>query len=115
MGKLIRPVALTGAMSPAALASAQTGNVNPTIVLVHGAFAESASWNGMVAELACDGYPVVAAASPVRSVSSDAVYVASVVRAVPRPVILVGHSYAGAVISAAGDKAPNVKALVYVT
>ncbi|PZV34555.1 hypothetical protein [Mesorhizobium kowhaii] len=74
MDKLIKAAALTGAMSPETLASAQTGNIKPTIVLVHGAFAESAGCNGVLTR---DGYPV--AANPLRSVGSYAVYGASVV------------------------------------
>ncbi len=92
-------------------AHAQT---KPTVVLVHGAFADSSSWNGVVADLTRDGYPVVAAANPLRGLASDAAAVRTVLDAIPGPVILVGHSYGGAVISAASDGAANVKALVYV-
>jgi pimeloyl-ACP methyl ester carboxylesterase len=86
----------------------------PTIVLVHGAFAESGSWNGVIERLRAHGYPVVAASNPLRSVSSDAASVASVVSAIKTPVVLVGHSYGGAVITDAASHATNVKALVYV-
>jgi pimeloyl-ACP methyl ester carboxylesterase len=86
----------------------------PTVVLVHGAFAESASWNGVAAELSRSGYPVVAAANPLRGVASDAAYVASLLKSIKGPVVLVGHSYGGAVISAAAVGASNVKALVFV-
>ena len=86
----------------------------PTVVLVHGAFAESASWNGVAAELVKSGYTVVAAANPLRGVASDAAYVASLLKSIKGPVVLVGHSYGGAVISAAAVGASNVKALVYV-
>jgi pimeloyl-ACP methyl ester carboxylesterase len=86
----------------------------PTIVLVHGAFAESSSWNGVVDELTRGGYPVVAAANPLRGVASDAAYVAALARSIRGPVVLVGHSYGGAVISTAGQGASNVKGLVYV-
>jgi pimeloyl-ACP methyl ester carboxylesterase len=106
--------ALVGAMTLAAGTAAHAGD-KPTIVLVHGAFAESASWNGVVTQLTRDGYPVVSAANPLRSVSGDAALVASVVKSVKGSVVLVGHSYAGTVISAAADQAPNVKALVYVS
>ena len=115
MDKIIKAAALVGAMALAAPAAGQTENVKPTIVLVHGAFAESASWNGVVANLTRDGYPVIAAANPLRSLAGDAAQVASVVRSVKGPVVLVGHSYAGAVISVAADQQPNVKALVYVS
>jgi pimeloyl-ACP methyl ester carboxylesterase len=86
----------------------------PTIVLVHGAFAESSSWNPVVAELQAKGYPTIAAANPLRSVKSDASFVASIVNNVTGPVVLVGHSYGGLVISNAANGFPNVKALVYV-
>jgi len=89
-------------------------NAKPTIVLVHGAFAESSSWDGVIADLNDDGYPVVAVANPLRSVAGDAAYVAAVVKAIRGPVILVGHSYAGTVISVAATGAANVKGLVYV-
>ncbi|MCB8823338.1 alpha/beta fold hydrolase [Microvirga rosea] len=86
----------------------------PTIVLVHGAFADSSSWNGVTAILKRDGYHVVAAANPLRGVSADASYVADLVSNIKSPVVLVGHSYGGSVISEAADGHLNVKALVYV-
>lgn len=86
----------------------------PTIVLVHGAFAESSSWDGVAAKLLERGYPVVAAANPLRGVKNDANYVAGVVGAINGPVVLVGHSYGGAVITNAANGKGNVKALVYV-
>jgi pimeloyl-ACP methyl ester carboxylesterase len=86
----------------------------PTIVLVHGAFAESSSWNPVVSELQAKGYPTIAAANPLRGVKSDASFVASIISSVTGPVVLVGHSYGGLVISNAANGFPNVKALVYV-
>jgi pimeloyl-ACP methyl ester carboxylesterase len=86
----------------------------PTVVLVHGAFAESASWNGVVDELAGSGYRVIAAANPLRGVASDAASVSALLKSIDGPVVLVGHSYGGAVISAAANGASNVKALVFV-
>jgi pimeloyl-ACP methyl ester carboxylesterase len=86
-----------------------------TIVLVHGAFAESASWNGVVAKLEKDGYKVIAAANPLRDLHGDAEAVAAVVRSVKGPVVLVGHSYGGPVITEAAEGNANVKALVYVS
>jgi len=91
-----------------------TLTTKPRIVLVHGAFAESSSWNGVVAELLARGYPVVAAANPLRGVRSDAEYVASLLKSIHDPVVLVGHSYGGSVISNAATGNHNVKALVYV-
>jgi pimeloyl-ACP methyl ester carboxylesterase len=86
----------------------------PTVVLVHGAFADASSWNGVIADLERDGYPVIAAADPLRGLGGDAAYVASVVASVHGPVVLVGHSYGGAVISQAAASTDNVKALVFV-
>lgn len=94
---------------------AQAAEPKPTVVLVHGAFADSSSWDGVVADLTRDGYHVVAAANPLRGAASDAAAVNSVLRSIPGPVVLVGHSYGGTVISAAADGAANVKALVYVS
>jgi pimeloyl-ACP methyl ester carboxylesterase len=86
----------------------------PTIVLIHGAFADTSSWNGVTRILQKDGYRVVAVAVPLRSVRGDAQYVADLVAASETPVVLVGHSYGGSVISAAGVGNPKVKALVFV-
>jgi len=87
----------------------------PTIVLVHGAFADSSSWNGVVAELTRDGYPVVAAANPLRGPASDAAYVASIVKSIGGPVVLVGHSYGGTVITEAAVGTANVTGLIFVS
>lgn len=108
---------ITVFLTPAALLAAPAGQEDkpkPTIVLVHGAFAGSSSWNGVISDLAKDGYTVIAAANPLRSVKGDAEYVADVVASVPGPVVLVGHSYGGEVISVAAAKRSNVKALVFV-
>lgn len=86
----------------------------PTIVLVHGAFADSSSWNGVIKDLEADGYPVVGAANPLRSVKGDAAYVSSILSSIKGPIVLVGHSYGGHVISGAANGHDNVKALVYV-
>lgn len=85
-----------------------------TIVLVHGAFAESASWNDVITTLRTRGYAVIAPANPLRGVQSDAAYLAATLATIPGPTVLVGHSYGGAVISTAATGNPNVKALVYV-
>jgi pimeloyl-ACP methyl ester carboxylesterase len=84
----------------------------PTVVLVHGAFAESASWNDVIRRLQDQGYTVIAAANPLRSVAGDAEFVASIFEAVEGPIVLVGHSYGGTVITNAARD--NVKAPVYV-
>jgi pimeloyl-ACP methyl ester carboxylesterase len=86
----------------------------PTIVLVHGAFADASSWNAVIATLKKDGYPVVAVANPLRSVSGDAGYVRNLLATIKTPVVLVGHSYGGMVISEAANGQDNVTALVYV-
>lgn len=84
------------------------------MVLVHGAFADASSWNGVVSRLKHDGYPVLAVANPLRSVSGDAKYLSSVLGNVHGPIVLVGHSYGGMVMTAAAAGNPNVKKLVYV-
>ena len=88
-------------------------NTKPTIVLVHGAFAESSSWDGVIQHLQAQGYTAIAAANPLRSLSGDAEYVAGVVKSIEGPVVLVGHSYGGAVITQAARGQKNVKSLVY--
>ena len=95
-------------------ASAFAETAKPTVVLVHGAFADSSSWNDVTRILQKDGYNVVAAANPLRSVSTDAAYVSSVVNNIKGPVVLVGHSYGGQVITNAARETKNVKSLVYV-
>jgi pimeloyl-ACP methyl ester carboxylesterase len=85
-----------------------------TIVLVHGAFADSSSWNGVIRILADRGYPVVAVANPLRGLKSDAEQVSAVLKSIKDPVVLVGHSYGGAVISNTSADSRNVQALVYV-
>ena len=85
----------------------------PTIVLVHGAFAESSSWDGVIRLLQRDGYPVIAVANPLRGVSKDAGYLRSVLADVSGDIVLVGHSYGGTVITNT-DGVDNVKALVYI-
>ncbi|MEV6886082.1 alpha/beta hydrolase [Streptomyces sp. NPDC051135] len=87
---------------------------NPTIVLVHGAFADSSSWNGVVEKLQSHDYPVVAASNPLRGLADDAEYVRQLVVSIGGPVVLVGHSYGGSVISSAAKGLTNVKALVFV-
>ena len=86
-----------------------------TIVLVHGAFAESLSnWKPVLGLLLAKGYNVVAAPNPLRGVSSNAAYVSSILNTIDGPIILVGHSYGGMVITAAANGNQSMKALVYV-
>lgn len=86
----------------------------PTVVLVHGAWADSAGWSGVAKRLQADGYRVTAPATPLRGLGSDAAYLADYLKTINGPVVLVGHSYGGAVITNAATGNPNVKALVYV-
>jgi pimeloyl-ACP methyl ester carboxylesterase len=115
MNRFIAGGLVLAAQLAAPMAQAQPARpAKPTVVLVHGAFADSSSWNGVITILQRDGYKVVAAANPLRGVRADADAVADVVKGVDGPVVLVGHSYGGSVISEAAEGRPNVKALVYV-
>lgn len=89
-------------------------NPKPTIVLVHGAFVDASSWNGVVERLEQRGYSVVAPPNPLRGVDSDAAALASVLKTIDGPLVLAGHSYGGMVISKAAQDNAAVKALVYV-
>lgn len=89
-------------------------NPKPTIVLVHGAFADASSWSGVVQRLQGRGYTVIAPPNPLRGVDADAAAVASVLKTVDGPIVLVGHSYGGMVISEAAQGNAAVKALVYI-
>lgn len=111
MSKIAATVAVATALLSGA---AEAQQAKPTIVLVHGAFADSSSWNGVIATLQKDGYRTVAVANPLRSVSNDARHVSDVVASITGPVVLVGHSYGGQVISSAAKGRDNVKSLVYV-
>src|SRR5215469_9293002 len=87
---------------------------SPTVVLVHGAFADGSSWNGVITRLHDKGIKVIAPANPLRGISIDSAYTASVFEQTPGPVLAVGHSYGGAVITNAASDASNVVGLVYV-
>src|SRR5713101_3339061 len=86
----------------------------PTIVLVHGAFVDGSSWNGVIERLLQGGHHVVAPPNPLRGLAADSAYIASYISQIDGPTILVGHSYAGAVNSNAASTAKNVLALVFV-
>ena len=88
--------------------------MRPTIVLVHGAFAESASWDPVIRELEGTGHDVIAAANPLRGLASDAAAVSDLVSTIDGPVVLVGHSYGGAVITNVAADAGQIAGLVYV-
>ncbi|WP_329314717.1 alpha/beta fold hydrolase [Streptomyces sp. NBC_01262] len=121
IGTLLAVPALSAA-TPAGSASAANATTTsatpstprPTVVLVHGAFADSSSWDGVISRLERQGYPVIGVANPLRGLADDSAYVSSVLDTIPGPVILVGHSYGGAVITDAAVGHPNVKALVYI-
>jgi len=87
---------------------------NPTVVLVHGAFADGSSWTGVIERLQESGVQVTAPPNPLRGIAHDSAYTASVFEQIPGPVIAVGHSYGGAVISNAATQAENVVGLVFV-
>ena len=86
----------------------------PTVVLVHGAFADASGWNDVVEQLQAEGVQVTAPANPLRGTSVDSAYIASLLDQIPGPVLAVGHSYGGAVITNAAARASNVVGLVYV-
>jgi pimeloyl-ACP methyl ester carboxylesterase len=87
---------------------------SPTVVLVHGAYADGSSWNGVIPRLQTRGVKVTAPANPLRGISIDSAYIAGVFNETPGPVLAVGHSYGGAVITNAATRAKNVVGLVYV-
>jgi pimeloyl-ACP methyl ester carboxylesterase len=93
---------------------ASAGGAKPTIVLVHGAWADGSSWNGVIKLLQDAGYTVMAPPNELRGPANDASVISTFIKSIPGPVVLVGHSYGGFVISVASAGNPNVKALVYV-
>ncbi|MEV7033801.1 alpha/beta hydrolase [Streptomyces sp. NPDC093272] len=95
-------------------AGAAPGGQKPTVVLVHGAFADGSSWNAVVQRLQRDGYRVIAPPNTLRGIPQDSTYLNSLLKTIKGPVVLVGHSYGGEVISQAADGLDNVKALVYI-
>ena len=104
-------------LSPLALASPKTPSQTspkPTIVLVNGAWANSASWNGVIGRLQAEGYTVFAPPNPLRSLQGDSATIADFLKTISGPIVLVGHSYGGMVITNAANGIANVKALVYV-
>ncbi|MFB4276759.1 alpha/beta fold hydrolase [Nonomuraea sp. MTCD27] len=115
---LLTAVALIlASLNPAQSAAAQDSRsrtAKPTIVLVHGAWADASSWSRVVARLQDDGYTVRALANPLRSLSGDAASVRAFLETLTGPIVLVGHSYGGAVITNAATGNPDIKALVYV-
>jgi pimeloyl-ACP methyl ester carboxylesterase len=123
--RLLLATGILGLIALAGAASAMSASANktapaaeaaskPTIVLVHGAFSDASGWSGVIKRLQEDGYPVIAPANPLRSLSGDSAYISSVLDQTPGPLVVVGHSYGGAVITNAAADNANVKALVYV-
>lgn len=100
-------MALGAALAAPAAAVDGTTTTKPTIVLVHGAFADASSWNGVVERLERRGYTVVAPANPLRGLYSDSTYIASVLNSIKGPIVLAGHSYGGALISSAAEGNPG--------
>lgn len=113
VGVALAALAATAAVPVAAHGPRPTPE-KPTVVLVHGAFADSSSWNGVITDLQREGYPVIAPANPLRGLRADAHYLRSVLDTIEGPIVLAGHSYGGSVLSqaAAGDR--DVTALVYI-
>ncbi len=108
-------MALCTTVAAPAAADGGTTTTKPTIVLVHGAFADASSWNGVVERLEGRGYTVIAPANPLRGLYNDSTYIASILDSIKGPIVLVGHSYGGALISSAAAGNPRVKSLVYVS
>ena len=104
------------AAGPAATTSANSGDhgIRPTIVLVHGSFADASGFNEVIERLQARGYTAIAPPNPLRGLTSDAAYIRNVLEGINGPIVLVAHSYGGAVITNAATGNPNVKALVYI-
>ncbi|MEU4561808.1 alpha/beta hydrolase [Actinoplanes sp. NPDC023936] len=107
------------ASTPAAATgkSTQAGKpaVKPTVVLVHGAWADASGWNAVTQRLQAKGYTVIAPPNLLRSLDEDSDYLKSFLATISGPIVLVGHSYGGAVITSAATGNPNVKSLVYIS
>jgi pimeloyl-ACP methyl ester carboxylesterase len=111
-GLAVAGTAAASAHSPAA--SHHTSGPRPTIVLEHGAWANGSSWNGVVRRLQADGYTVDVPPNPLMGLAFDPAYLADFLHSISGPIVLVGHSYGGAVITNAATGDQQVKALVYV-
>ena len=111
---IVAVTAVSVALPAAADDKGSAPGPKPTVVLVHGAFADSSGWNAVTERLQKRGYTVLAASNPLRGLTSDAEYVKSILATIEGPILLVGHSYGGAVITNAATGNPNVKSLVYV-
>ena len=118
MKKIIPLIILALLVVPATLAFGSSRNVSnivkPSVVLIHGAWADGSSWSRVVSLLQTEGYTVYVPPNPLRGLTSDSAYIASFLQTISGPIILVGHSYGGAVITNAATGNPNVKALIYI-
>jgi pimeloyl-ACP methyl ester carboxylesterase len=114
LGLLILLLTFPLRAATAASGGAPSAGPKPTIVLVHGGWADASSWDKVARRLQDHGYAVIAPANPLRGGQSDSGYLSSVLATISGPIVLVGHSYGGVVITNAGTGNPNVKALVYV-
>jgi pimeloyl-ACP methyl ester carboxylesterase len=110
---LIIPLSQTASARTTTRAAA-SGGPKPTIVLEHGAWADTSSWNGVIWRLQADGYTVYAPPNPLQGLTYDSAFLADFLHSVSGPIVVVGHSYGGAVITNAVTGDPQVKALVYV-
>jgi pimeloyl-ACP methyl ester carboxylesterase len=108
------PIIVTTAQSQAKTRTATATPAKPTVVLVNGAWANNAAWSGVIERLETEGYTVVAPPNPLQSLKGDAGTIADLLKTIKGPIVLVGHSYGGAVITNAATGNHNVKALVYV-
>lgn len=108
------PPLTANAESPRATDAKTARAAKPTIVLVHGAFADSSGWTATAIALQAEGYPVLAFSNPLRGVQYDSQYLRDFLSTITGPIVLVGHSYGGAVITNAATGNPNVKSLVYI-
>jgi pimeloyl-ACP methyl ester carboxylesterase len=108
------PLGADAAVADATQAARSGPKVKPTVVLVHGGYADSSCWNKVIQELQQEGYPTIAGSNPLRGIPTDAPYIASLLDSISGPVVLVAHSMGGTVITNAAAGKSNVKALVYI-
>ena len=113
MNRWLTALAVAASLLVAAPATASAAS-KPTVVLVHGAFADASGWTQVIDGLQRRGYPVLAPANPLRGVATDAAYLRNVLAQIKGPIVLVGHSYGGFVMTSAATGNANVKALVYI-
>jgi pimeloyl-ACP methyl ester carboxylesterase len=114
LAALVAALVVSALATPMVSARPDRASIKPTVVLVHGAFADASGWAGVIGRLQQRGYTVIAPANPLRGVAGDAAYLSSVLGTVKGPIVLVAHSYGGFVITNAARGNPNVRALVYI-